>query len=385
MRIKKIFQSGSILLLLVIIFALLQQGLAQDEENTGVDGIADTANNLDVPPVPMPDEVTNIVGTPDGNIFTGFDTTAIVQTPPPNSLITIATGHAFRPTVAFGKILPTLVTFRRQTEDIIYESSNDDGDVMLVFADYSLVATTAEGQEYLTGYLALNSAGDIIIVGTDTKGYQYVFDNDYLIGLTVNGNVFMGMAEFLYFYDYDEDGNFLALSDSDGNEYEVKFNRDGSFYITDTEGNSAEFYADGTYAIYDEDGNTLEEGEWSPNDEASSTGSESDAPVMRWFFDDDGNYVEVLSDGTVVVTDPDGNVTYYSEDELVDENGELLYSEEELDSPDNIGSDDGSNGDGGSDDGFSDDSGADVGSDDTSSDDGSGGDDGFSDDSGAEG
>jgi hypothetical protein len=155
--------------------------------------------------------------------------------------------------------MPALVTLRRQTGDIIYESSNDGGDVLTVFEDYSLVAITAEGEEYFHGYLALNSAGSIIMVGTDVKGYQYVFDSDYMIGLTVNGNVFMGISEFLYFYDYDADGNI------------------------------GEFYADGIYAIYDEDGNVLEEGDWLPDDDSSLSDEGNDDIINDEGGDDYGD------------------------------------------------------------------------------------------------
>jgi hypothetical protein len=265
------------------------------EDVGGVSGIADTAENLNVPPVPQPDDVTNIVSTPapssnDTPIFTGFDLNPNVAAPPPNTVVTVATGHAFRPTVTFAKIMPMLATLRRQTGDIIYESSNDLGDVMTVFEDYSLVAITAEGEEYLRGYLALNAAGSVIIVGTDAKGYQYVFDSDYLIGLTANGNVFMGIAEFLYFYDYDEDGNFLALSDSEGNEYDVEFDADGNFTITDAEGNIGEFYADGSYAMYDEDGNFLEEGDWLPDDDSSLSDEGNDDIINDDDYGDDDGF-----------------------------------------------------------------------------------------------
>jgi hypothetical protein len=121
METKKMLHSGAMFLLLVVIFTLLQEGLAQDEDDTGntqdtgVGGIVETADNLNVPPVPAPEVVENIINAPTpppNEIFTGFDTTFTVIPPPPNTVVTVATGHAFRPSVSFAKIIPTLVAFR---------------------------------------------------------------------------------------------------------------------------------------------------------------------------------------------------------------------------------------------------------------------------------
>jgi hypothetical protein len=158
-----------------------------------------------------------------------------------------------------------------------------------------VVATDASGEEILQGYLAISDAGALMIVGEDTDGNQYVVSNGYALGLTVDGDVIMGYGEHMYFYDYDEDGNFVSLTDGDDNQYDVETDEDGSFYITDAYGNTGEFYADGSYDVYDEAGNVFDEGAlFGENDDddefAFDEGDDDDAGAWGETSDDDSSF-----------------------------------------------------------------------------------------------
>jgi hypothetical protein len=134
------------------------------------------------------------------------------------------------------------------------------GDVLTVFTDYSVVAAHAKGEVFFQGHIAGQSAASLMIVGQDTDGNQYMFSNDDAIGLTVDGDVFLGSGDHLYFYDYDENRNFVSLTDSEGHKYDVETAANGDTTITDAVGDIGDFNPDGSYNIKDPAGDVLDQG-----------------------------------------------------------------------------------------------------------------------------
>jgi hypothetical protein len=145
--------------------------------------------------------------------------------------------------------------------DILAQVTDDSsGDIMTVFTDYSVVMADAKEETFFEGYIAGESAETLMILGQDTDGNQYALSNGDVIGLTASNDVFLGGGDHLYFYDFGEDGNFVGLTDSDGNNYEVETAADGSTTITDAAGDIGDFNADGSYDIKDPAGDVLDQG-----------------------------------------------------------------------------------------------------------------------------
>jgi hypothetical protein len=121
--------------------------------------------------------------------------------------------------------------------------------------------TNADGEAWFRGYVGMSSGdGHIVIAGADSDGNHFVLDNGSVLGLLADGNVLMGNPTRWYTYDYDKDGNFVGLTDGDGNNYSVETAGDGSTTITDAAGDIGDFNADGSYDIKDPAGDVLDQG-----------------------------------------------------------------------------------------------------------------------------
>ncbi len=145
--------------------------------------------------------------------------------------------------------------------DILVQFTDDSsGDVLTLFTDYSVVMADAKGETFFEGNFGEDSSQSLIIVGHDTEGNQYAFSNGDVIGSTVGGDVFLGNGDHIYFYDYNDVGDFVGLTDGDGNEYAVETTDDGGFTITDVAGDVGDFNVDGSYDIKDPAGDVLDQG-----------------------------------------------------------------------------------------------------------------------------
>jgi hypothetical protein len=333
MNTKKLLRWGGMVLLLVHVLTAFHFGFAQDDDSSGVGGAADAADNLNVSAVPSQEQAQSAVNTPPSSDTQSYFDNAGGGGAVVNNEYARGTRKARHAPV-------------KQAGEVIYENRNDKGEVLKIYADFSLVYSDAEG-EYFQGYLTVDTAERLMIVGTHIDGTQFAIyvDSGYRIGLTPDGDVLMGTGDFWYIYDYDEDGNFLGMSDSDGNEYDVEFDEDGSIYIIDADGNEGDFYADGSYELYDEDGNFLDEGALFGEDDGDELDAESDDDS------DDSSSDDSIDDDSSSDSDDTGD----DDDSSLDDSGDAGD-----DSGDDGSSDDsGSSDDGGSDDGG--DSGDDAG------------------------
>jgi hypothetical protein len=211
--------------------------------------------------------------------------------------------------------------------DILAQVTDDtSGDVLTVFTDYSVVMADAKGETYFDGYIAGESAESLMIIGQDTDGNQYAISNGDVIGLTTTNDVFLGSGDHLYYYDYDEDGNFVSLTDSDGNDYDVAADEDGNVYITDTYGNTGEFYADGSYDVYDEEGTVFDEGAlFGDNDNDLEMGFDEGDDAASFDENSDGESFE--SDEEAPESSLDGN----TDDQSSSEDGATESSDANVD------------------------------------------------------
>lgn len=250
MNTKKLLRWSGTVLLMVFVLTLFHFGFAQDDDSSGVEGAADAADNLNVSAVPTQEQAQSAVDTPPNSDTQAYFDNVGTGGAEINNDLAIASPSR--------KVMHPPI---RQAHEVIYESTNDKGEVLSVYGDYSVVVSDSEG-EYFHGYVTVDAAERLMIVGTGINGNQYAIyaDSGYRIGLTADGDVLLGTNDFWYLYDYDEDGNFLGMSDSEGNEYDVAADEDGNYTITDADGNTGEFYADGSYGVYDADGNLFDEG-----------------------------------------------------------------------------------------------------------------------------
>lgn len=230
-------------------------------EPAGVGEVAKAADNFSVAAVPTPEQAQTVLNSPPAvsaleQAAANFDEEGMLR----------AMGvQIFSNRPIFNVEHRSFIAKRtppRQTPsgEVLTQLDDPSGAILTVFSDYSLVAADAKGEVFFEGYIAGDSVESLIIVGEDTQGTQYALSHGDVFGLTAEGDVFLGSGEHLYYYDYDEDGNFVSLTDSDGNEYDVAADEDGNVYITDADGNTGEFYADGSYDVYDAEGNVFDEG-----------------------------------------------------------------------------------------------------------------------------
>jgi len=148
----------------------------------------------------------------------------------------------------------------QQSPDPVRVETDPDGYIYNTFADGSFTVLNESGAILLTGFFGMVGEGVIVAFATGHDGIRYAFRNGYFSAYTPEGDVIVGGPSTLYTYDYDEDGVFVGLSDSDGGVYEFNLDDEVGFAITGPDG--FEFYvdADGAFELYDEDGDLVLEG-----------------------------------------------------------------------------------------------------------------------------
>ena len=267
-------------LLAVMILAPLQVSVAQDggtdpvEQDwanvEGVGEIAKTADNFNVSAVPSQEEAKAVVTSPPAisaleQAAANFDEDGMLR----------AMGvqiFSNRP-IKYDESQRSFIAKRippRQTpsgEVLLQLDDPSSGAVLTVFTDYTLVEADAKGEVIFQGYIAGESVESLMIVGQDTEGTQYALSRGDAIALATDGNVFLGSGDHFYLYNYDKEGNFVGLTDGDGNEYAVETTDDGGYTITDGAGDIGDFNPDGSYDIKDPAGDVLDQGAlFGPND-----------------------------------------------------------------------------------------------------------------------
>lgn len=317
---------GALVLLLLTAISPLQVSVAQDggEDQVEQDGanlggvgeVAKAADNLNVSAVPTQEQAQSAVDTPlNADTQAYFDNAGGVGAAVNNLGVEASASRKAQHTPI------------RQANEVIYERTNDKGEVLSVYADYSLVVSDSEG-EYFHGYVTLDAAERLMVVGSAINGNQYAIyaDSGYRIGLTADGDVLMGTNDFWYIYDYDEDGNFLGMTDSEENEYDVAVDDDGNYYITDADGNTGEFYADGSYDVYDEEGTVFDEGAlFGDNDNDLEMGFDEGDDAAS--FDENSEEESFESDEEA----PESSLDENTDDQSSSEGGAAGVSDETLD------------------------------------------------------
>jgi hypothetical protein len=265
-------------MLLVVMIMPLNMALAQDdggddyggdepasaaESETGVEGIAAAADDFDVPAQPTPEKAQAVV-----NVKPVLPAFLAHYKPQSVSLDRFARFRVLQNPMKL-QTTPKQMRSYRQCGEVIFEMTDSTGSLTLTaFKDNCVEVVDAQQVTLFTGYFGRLADSRVILVLTDDSDNQYALHNDHLIGLTADGDVLLGSSLVTYTYDYDKGGNFLGLTDSEGNDYDLSVDDDGNIVITDTDGNTGEFHKDGTFAISDEAGKTLEEGDLFGDNEA---------------------------------------------------------------------------------------------------------------------
>jgi hypothetical protein len=243
--------------------------------NAYVGGIAQAADNFNVSAVPTQEQAQDLVEAPKGTEELGLEDAELLRQVGPKAFAEIQQVQKSITPALFKRSLTIMKVRPPRQGDILVQITDDNGDVLTVFTDSSVVAADVEGAVFFEGYVVGESAATLMIVGQDADGYQYAVINGVVIGLTATNVVFLGSGDHFYFYVYDEDGNFAGLFDSDDNDYAVETTHDGGFTITDPAGDTGNFNPDGSYDILDQAGEVLDQGVlFGENDDDSVSGGD---------------------------------------------------------------------------------------------------------------
>lgn len=272
--------------LLAILWCILvmASASAQDEENqsdlpqpsdTGTPGLVSTADNLNLPLVPpaptaepptsgpaMPPILPNTPLVPGPASFSDLTLGGpIVQ-----QIVHTNYKYLWKPFVssAAGVSWHTgefASPVQQQPELVQTYTYEETGDTLYGYSDGSFELENVSGTIWLTGYFGFVGEDKLVAIAEDEAGTSYAFYNGYFSAFTAEGDVVVGNAFTAYYYDFDEDGNLLSLTDSAGGEYDVQIDEDGLTAIWGSDGYEA--YADesGAFELYDADGDLVVEGE----------------------------------------------------------------------------------------------------------------------------
>ncbi|MDX2137087.1 MAG: hypothetical protein SF123_03260 [Chloroflexota bacterium] len=340
---------------LVAIFAVVGVVFGQDNDgndaaNTGTPGLTDALDNLNLPAVPPPpltnDEETD--GTPS--------TTLTPPTVPPNAVCpctpaapitrlgsgataavpselnrqmaasvprlarfgrsginlkqnnieaAILMEQTPRIGIRFGNSVsarPAMVAFGTSGPELFFQSRETfqhDGYTIIVTEDYLIEVVADNGTVWFSGQAGVVGNDRIIIQGSDDLGHQYAIADGYLMANTPDGDILIDNGTTTYIYDFDEMGALVGLTDSDDNPYTVEFDPSGTISIADVDGVTSTFAEDGSFVMVDADGTVLEQ--------SSLYGDEDDERTVRDETDDedaDDNGEANNSDSGSGETDP---------------------------------------------------------------------------------
>ncbi len=140
----------------------------------------------------------------------------------------------------------------RQSLDVVYSDTHPTNGVTVnVFSNATFVAEDELGVILMTGYFGFVAADTLIMIGERMDGTRYAFYDSYYSAYTVDGDVLIGNPFTEYTYDYDEDGQLLSLTDSDGGEYRVQVEDSGRVSIAGPDGYRVLADETGTFELYD--------------------------------------------------------------------------------------------------------------------------------------
>ncbi|MEP7291443.1 MAG: hypothetical protein ABI835_06645 [Chloroflexota bacterium] len=299
----------------------------------GTPGLVETLDHLNLPPVPVSPNATAPEPAPAQTTPAILPDTA--TTPPTNPFAELwaeelarNAGKLFAPWVISEHSRPIRKLLHQQPREPVFsETDPTTGDTLMVYSDYTFVLEDSQGTTGLTGHFGIVGEDTVIAIAEDRDGVRYAYSGGNFSAYTPDGDVLIGNGYTVYSYDFDEDENFLGLTDSDGGEYQVDVDDSGSVSIYGPDG--YEVYADetGAFELYDDEGNLVASGEL--DDENHDEFAELEAS---------------LDDST---DDSDSDTLSDDEDNLVDEAEHDLASDHDNsagDSADSDSSDDGSNG-----------------------------------------